>query len=236
MSTLPQPFPGSDRLVRNLNPTMAALTSQNGTATGTVYSYVLGSVEIGHGTELFEQYGSAPNLQGDLLTLCTCKHQMRASIDRDEWEKDKWVAGFTSRCIHDEQHWLFYLAKVRDAHESHADLWEALPSAVRKAKSAHTNFLSDVFAPRPTAVGKGRFRPRHYYAPARHSHRRNSCDTGWYNDIDCEYAGRRPSLLVFDPNLTFVWDKPTVFLKRNHCRNYQKWPILAGLLRRLDDA
>lgn len=236
MPDSPQRFPSSSPLADDLNLTKAGLSSRIGTATGGVYTYVVRSVAIDRGPGLFEQYGSAPNLQGGLLTLCTCKHQMRAGIGRTAWEQDKWVAGFTSRCIHDGRHWLFYLAKVRDAYESHADLWGGLASAVRKAKSAHTNFLGDVFAPRPTAVGTGRFRPRHYHAPARHSHRRNSCDTGWHHDIDAEYAGRRPSLLVFDPRQTFVWEEPTVFLGRAHCRNYQKWPTLGGLLRCLDDA
>ena len=236
MPASPQPFPDSGRLANNPNLTTAALTSRIGTMAGAAYSYVVKSVGISHEDHLFEQHGSAPNLQGDLLTLCTCKHQMRASLDRGKWEKDKWVAGFTSRCIHEKRHWLFFLAKVRNAYESHADLWKRLPVEVRKAKSARTNFLGDVFAPKPTAIGERRFRPRHYFAPARHSHRTDSCDTGWHYDINSEYGDRRPSLLVFDPQLTFVWEEPTVFLDQDHCRNYRKWPTLGGLLRCLDDA
>lgn len=32
---------------------------------------------------VFEQWGSAPNFQGDVMTLCTCKHQMRSGMDVD---------------------------------------------------------------------------------------------------------------------------------------------------------
>src|SRR5258708_7720272 len=86
------------------------------------YSYVVRTVRWDPETATFEQQGSAPNFQGDVLTLCTCKHQMRTSRAAEDWH-GVWLAGVTSRTIHDGKHWLFYLAKIKSAHESHADLW-----------------------------------------------------------------------------------------------------------------
>lgn len=235
MITPMQPFPNRGVLAANVNLTKGRLAAH--VNRGAAYSYVLRSLVFSQESRLFAQHGSAPNFQGDVLTLCTCKHQMRASLEVSDWEKERWVVGLTSRCLHRKRHWLFYLAKVGRAYPSQADLWADLPAQVREAKSAQANYLGDVFTPRGGASEEGRFRPRNYHAPARHSHRRNSCDTGWHNDIDYWNAGHagHPALLVFDPHLTFLWDEPVIWYSGDHCRNYKKWSALADLIQVLRD-
>jgi hypothetical protein len=124
---------------------------------------------------------------------------------------------------------------VRDAYESHAELWDSLDAATREKKSARANFLGDVFAPRGRVAGDGRFDPGRYHTPTRHSHRRNSCDNGWHNDIDYWRADRygRPSLLVGDPHLMFIWESPVICFDGDHCRNFKKWDSIEKLIRHL---
>jgi hypothetical protein len=204
----PQPFPKNGVLYKNLNLAKSELAKRIGRAQGAAYSYIVRTVELERATVCFEQHGSAPNFQGGFLTLCTCKHQMRSSLDIEQW-KGKWIAGFTIRCRHQGRHWLFWVA---DAFESHSDLWHNLPAVVRKSKSAQKNFLGDLFRLRGMIAGEDRFNAQNYFAPSRHSHRRNSCDNGWHNDIDYGYSDRygRPSLLVGEPQLTFLWEKPLI--------------------------
>jgi hypothetical protein len=218
-------------LYKNLNLTKSELTARIGQHRDAVYSYIVRTVGIDQPRRLFEQHGSAPNFQGGCLTLCTCKHQMRSSRKVSQWT-GKWIAGFTSRCRHQGRHWLFFLTRVADAHESHFDLWHNLPAAVREAKSTEEHFLGDLFRPRGRVAGQNRFNPRSYFAPSRHSHRRNSCDNGWHNDINYGYADRygHPSLLVGDPYLTFLWEKPAIFFDEDHCRNFKKWKSVSELL------
>jgi hypothetical protein len=84
MNATVQPFPSDGVLSTNLNLTKSALAARIGTTGGAAYSYVVRTVGMDCANLQFEQHGSAPNLQGDFLTLCSCKHQMRASLDR--WE------------------------------------------------------------------------------------------------------------------------------------------------------
>jgi hypothetical protein len=235
-----QPFPRDGVLATNLNLTYSQLAKRVGKASGAAYSYVVTSVGTSVGMDgkiRFEQHGSAPNFQGGRLTLCTCKHQMRSSLDGSKWQ-DKWIAGFTSRCLYEGRHWLFFLTRVADGHESHADLWECLPSAVREAKCAQEHFLGDLFMPkRKQLVGESKFDPRNYHTPPRHDHHSNGCDNGWHNDIRYEHADRhdRPaSLLVGDPAMTFLWQEPMVWFGGDHCRNFKKWESVTGFLEHLE--
>lgn len=143
----PQLFPTNGLLAENMNLSYTELDELLSKANGAAYSYVVKSVSMDDSGQQFEQHGSAPNFQGGRLTLCTCKHQMRTSLDCSEWP-GTWVAGFTSRRIHDSRNWLLYLTQVRRAYESHAELWDSLPAGTRKKKSARENFLGDVFVPR----------------------------------------------------------------------------------------
>jgi hypothetical protein len=160
---------------------------------------------------------------------------MRATRATNDW-KGVWVAGFTSRTIYDGRHWLFYLARIESAHESHADLWQALAAQTRNAKVADRHFLGDIFRPKsPNPTGKARYSPSRYVTPTAHAHRQHRGDKGWQNDINYYLAEKygQPALLVADPRLTFIWDEPIIYFATDHCRNFQKWSSLADLVARL---
>lgn len=233
-----QPFPEDGVLADNLDLPLPRLLARLRKVSARTYSYVVRSVKMARSTSHFEQRGSAPNFQGDVLTLCTCKHQMRASQSPEEWEDGVWLAGFTGRTIYDGTHWLFYLAKVESAHKSQSALWSSVDAAVRQAKAAHLHYLGDMFKPTtPGLAGSAQYSPNQYHTPPRHTHRQTQQDTGWHNDIKYRLADKygHPALLVADPRLTFLWDEPMIFLKQNHCRNYLKWSSLQDLLVRLEE-
>jgi hypothetical protein len=214
------------------------LTARIGQRKDRAYSYVVRTVKWNDESAIFEQHGSAPNFQGDVLTLCTCKHQMRASQPVEDWP-EVWLAGFTSRTILDGKHWLFFLAKIGSACESHADLWTRMEAGSRKAKAAHVHYLGDLFKPKvPTPIDDARFSPLRYVSPRVHAHRWQGDDgwhNDWHNDINYHLAHqyRHPPLLVADPRWTFIWNEPMVFFAGDHCRNYLKWSSLQDLLRLL---
>ena len=170
-----QPFPETGLLYDNSNLQLDCLTERIGEVRDKTYSYVVRTVKVKKlesATVGFEQHGSAPNFQGDLLTLCTCKHQMRSRLSAEQWEDDVWIAGFTSRTIHRNKHWLFYLAKVKSANDSHSHLWSNLAPESRNAKAAHLHFLGDIFKPKtPQPTGSAQFLPSRYVMPKIHAPR-----------------------------------------------------------------
>lgn len=164
---------------------------------------------------------------------------MRASQSADEWQDNVWIAGFTSRTIYKGEHWLFYLAKIETAQESHSDLWNSLGARPREAKMAHAHFLGDMYKPKkPRLSGAVRYSPNRYYTPSVHSHRKHRSDNDWHNDINYRHADkyRHPPLLVSDPHLTFLWSEPMISLKKEHCRNYFKWTSLKDVIDQLKEA
>ena len=198
------------------------------------YSYIVRTVKLNHERKGFEQHGSAPNFQGDVLTLCTCKHQMRSRLSVEQWQANVWIVGFTSRTIHDGKHWLFYLAKVESAHESQSDLWNYLPANIRKHKTARRHYLGDLFEPKtPKLTGDERFSPSNYEVPEHHVHRKHPEHHTWEKDINYQHAATssRPPLLMANPCHTFLWKKPMIFFAREkHCRDYLKWTSLNELI------
>jgi hypothetical protein len=217
-----QPFPETGLLADNSNLPIAILADRICKVRGSAYSYVVRTVNLKPNKLGFEQHGSAPNFQGDVLTLCTCKHQMRSRLPADQWEDDVWIAGFTSRTINAGKHWLFYLAKVKSAHDSHSDLWSRMDASTRNAKAAHVHFLGDVFKPKtPQPTDNARFSPRRYVMPSIH---------------DLASKSRHPPLLVADPKRTFIWEEPMIFFAKDHCRDYFKWSSLHELVARLREA
>lgn len=233
-----QQFPTHGRLAENLGLPLPILKSQIGRTSARSYSYIVRTVKFDHETSTFEQHGSAPNFQGDVLTLCTCKHHMRASQDTQEWE-GVWIAGFTSRTIYDRRHWLFYLAHIESAYESHVDLWKALKVRSKNAKAADAHFLGDVFRPKtPFPGGTDRFSPSRYVTPSAHAHRQHRGDKGWHNDIHYYLAVKYgyPPLLAANPQKTFLWDEPLIYFADKHCRNFHKWSSLSELISQLREA
>jgi hypothetical protein len=233
-----QPFPTGGRLGANLGLPLPLLTARIGKDEGRAYSYIVRSVKWDHGPETFAQHGSAPNFQGGVLTLCTCKHRMRASQAAEDW-RGVWLAGVTCRTLHGGKHWLFYLAQVEAAYRSHADLWNGVGAGTRNAKAAHLHFLGEVFRPRtPPPTGGARFSPPRYVAPPLHSHRwlgEDGWHDDWHNDISHRLAHKygHPPLLVAYPQRTFLWNEPMVYFAQDHCRNFHKWSSVLELLAQL---
>ncbi len=232
-----QPFPSGGILAENLNSSLDKLISTVQKSQNRAYSYVVKTVKLDHERTEFEQHGSAPNFQGDVFTLCTCKHQMRSSQSVKDW-LGVWIAGVTSRTIHDGRHWLFYLAKIESASESHSDLWMNMRAGSREAKAAHSHFLGDIFKPKtppPTGASDARFSPMRYISPTNHAHRwrdENGWHDGWHNDINYRFSNKysHPPLLVAEPQRTFIWNKPMIYFDSDHCRNYRKWSSIQELL------
>ncbi len=231
-----QPFPTCGVLFENSGWPLQTLNSRIRQIQGSAYSYVVRTVKLkkGQETTTFEQRGSAPNFQGNVLTLCTCKHQMRSRYPADQWQDDVWIAGFTSRTIYDEKHWLFYLAKVKSAYESHTDLWTRMKADSRKEKAAHLDYFGDLFKPRtPEPTGDAVYSPRRYVMPENHAHRQYRNPDVWKKDINYQHAvtSRHAPLLVADPHLTFLWEEPMIyFARKKHCRDYHTWSSLQELL------
>lgn len=232
-----QPFPRTGLLGDSLDLPLSDLNDRVCDFRGTAYSYIATSVKLNRDTKCFEQHGSGPNFQGDVFTLCTCKHQMRSRLSAQEWQNDVWIAGFTSRSRPCNRHWLFYLAKVQSAYESYSDLWSKLNTHTRNAKAANTHFLGDVFQPKkPGLTGNARYSPMKYVKPLVHAHRRYLTDSRWKKDIHYQNVSmsKQPPLLVADRHFTFLWEVPVIFFVHNHCRDYHKWPSLQQLINNLE--
>src|SRR5437870_251378 len=93
------------------------------------YSYVITTVSNRDGE--LKQFGCGPNLQGGLLTMCTCKGRMRTFR---MVVPGTWIAGFTDRS---EKHGnvrnsLFYMARVLNSPKSQYALWNSLDPRVRE--------------------------------------------------------------------------------------------------------
>jgi hypothetical protein len=222
-----QPYPQQGQLAKTLNSTLGtlgALLDDGGFREATVYGYVIATIQVdGRG---FLQTGSAPNFQGDLMTLCTCKHFMRTFLDAPGWQ-GKWIAGFTGIRAGGGRNALVYIMRVAHAFESHRDLWlsQAFTPAAREAKAADRHKFGDVY--RPTSEGGDPFDPVNYWSPVQnHVHAEGD---EWHKDIDrVGCAGRRPALLVGQVGLSFLWSKPMLFypsaLPRLH-RGQKKWRL-----------
>ena len=201
-------MPYQGRLAKNLNLSLETLSERIAPfQQDAVYLYVVTTVEYYEGR--LYQAGSGPNFQGDLITLCSCKHYMRALRDVESWQ-GVWVAGYTSSA-HLGSRRLFYLTMVSEAFESHREFWlsDAIPEETKTAKAAHLDRFGDIYQPKSEA-GKPYY-PWLYIEPCKnHVH----CEPGdWRKDI--RYAdryGRIPALLVGDSEYSFLWDRPMIRL------------------------
>jgi hypothetical protein len=216
-----QPFPDKGPLANDSqrNPSLSELASLDDQDNPDVYLYVIAS--IAYRDRRFRQRGTGPNFQGGLITLCTCKHFMRSSMDVCEW-RGKWIAGFTSKtCVKEPQegNYLVYLMKVSEAFESFDKLWNNnIPDKTKKAKAAHLHRLGDVY--KPTHEGIKPYKADEYEPPCtNHSH--SEC---WRTDIEygSGHSGRHAALLVGDKKKSFLWDKPKIRYPRQLPRNCQK--------------
>lgn len=214
-----QPYPQTGSLAKNINTTMKNLRQYMNTDSAHVYCYIVKSVKNKNGSLC--QQGCGPNWQGGLITLCTCKHMMRTFRDLDTWW-GTWIAGFTSVGAGRGRNALVYLMKVKDAFDSHHDMWYALPKQVRLAKAAHRkgNILGDVFRPKGKLRGDEKFLAGSYYEPCNsHAHGEND---GWHKDVNYSKNSRRAALLVGEQTRSFLWSKPTIISKSRLYRGGKK--------------
>jgi hypothetical protein len=169
-----------------------------------VYSYIIKTIVIDDSNCLI-QTRSAPNWDGGIITLCTCKHQMRSFKTPEEWESGVWVAGFSSIENTGVQA-LVYLMRVGEAFESFGELWHKsrfLAQDIKALKSASSNPHGDLYEPKE---GGNLFEPGTYKNPII-GHDHENC---WQDDIVPRY--NRPSaLLVGEPGLSFRWLEPLLY-------------------------
>jgi hypothetical protein len=225
-----QLFPVSGSLAKNSNLCLKRLKRAVNKGDATVYCYVIETVKNNNGC--FRQKGCGPNWQGGLITLCTCKHYMRTFKNSEDW-KGIWIAGFTS--INDgssgkdgsnRKNALVYLMKIKDAFESHHDLWYALPAKARLAKDAHKkgNKFGDVFRPIRKLKNSDKYAHSLYHGPCDETHVHSEW---WHKDVNYPKTKNRhrPSLLVGDKNNSYLWDKPLVAAINNLHRGQKKMSL-----------
>jgi hypothetical protein len=219
-----QPFPRSGRLAQNMNLPLSTLRRRVA-GPAPVYYYIIASMRNRAGQ--FVQTGCGPNFQGDLITLCTCKHFMRTFLDANDWE-GRWVAGFTGSGAGEGSNCLVYLMRVSQAYQSHRDLWfsKGISQRTRQVKAVHLDKFGDLYKPRTRGVDP--WDPAGYIPP-RSDHRHAQ---GWERDVAYEGISGRPALLVGDPTQSFLWSHPRVYYAGRLHRG-QKKSSLAVLLSQL---
>lgn len=184
-----------------------------------VYLYIIATIE--YQDQKFLQRGTGPNFQGDLITLCTCKHDMRSSMDVGEWS-GKWIAGFTGRMelqAQEKKNYLVYLMKVSEAFESFHKLWNNnIPDETKKAKAAHLCKWGDIYEPKRKGIDP--YEAKDYVYPCG-QYDRAIC---WRKDIKyySERFKRRAALLVGDERKSFLWDGPMIKYQELLPRGYKK--------------
>ena len=164
-----QAMPRKGKLAQNLNLSREALPEKIAPFQhDTVYSYIVDTVEYEEGR--LRQCGSGPNFQGDLITLCSCKHWMRTARDTESW-RGVWVAGFTRKRLGNK---LFYLMRVSEAFESQSKLWfsDLIPEETKDAKATDLSRFGDVY--RPKVGSNDPYSYQSYLPPCKsHVHRRS---------------------------------------------------------------
>jgi hypothetical protein len=208
-----------------LNQNLKSVTQALG-ADAVIYAYVMTSVKKENG--LMMHNGCGPNLEGGLITLCTCKHHMRSAghwlNDAKKGGNNKWVAGFTNNKA--GKNALFYLMKISEAYESHADLWRAFLQLGRQnildVKSASNNSFGDIYKPKNIrgCTVELRFLQGSYENPiVDHAH-----DNDWKKDVNYEGYGKHlASLLVGDSTKSFVWTSEMIWSKQSLPRSTKKY-------------
>jgi hypothetical protein len=147
-----------------------------------------------------------------------------------------WIAGFCGvkagggRCA------LVYLMKVAQTFESQYDLWHVLSPRVRLAKAAHLkgNALGDLYKPKHRLKDEERFDPSNYSPPCDgHTHLKHQ---EWHKDINHMYHGRRPALLVGEPDHSYLWEYPRLCFEGNIGRGQRKLALPELLSHLVDSA
>jgi len=182
-----------------------------------VYTYIVTTIKTTTDYQLIQE-GSAPNFDGERITLCTCKHKDRATFrpsndPHDPW-KNVWVAGLTSRS-EDPSRSLAYLMCVERSFLSQMELWRALPDRCRRAKSASKSELGDLFEPK-VAAANDPYNPAHYRAPTvgRHVHSTREHPNTWHHDVMRWGRRSKPHRLLLGHALqSYRWMSVKMILK-----------------------
>jgi len=209
-----QDYPSTGTLKNNMNTSLREILKILKDIDSLIYSYVLTTLDLVNGE--VKQSGCGPNFQGGYITLCTCKHYMRTWSNVRK-KDDIWIAGFTSSTLfEDGQNRLFYLMKVGDRFGSHRELWNHLDDEVREQKGASDNKFGDIYEPK----NEEEFSKDGYHCPI-NSHVHTNC---WEEDVDYRNgnSGKRPVLLIGDPERSYLWPKPKVRYEGQHPRT-KKW-------------
>jgi len=186
-----------------------------------IYAYVLTSVE--NEKNSFLQTGSAPNFQGDHITLCSCMHHMRCFIKSEDWEKDVWVAGISGSNYSNKNNYLFYLMKISNAYTSQYDLWYSneLTDNDREKKSSQKSQLGDLYVPNNKNIKDKINQLEYKNPPIGHCHHQSKIDDTWESDINYYHGGykKHQSFLLGDPKHSYIWEKPKIKILY---KNYDK--------------
>lgn len=217
-----QDFPNNGRLAKNSNLSLSDLKKQVAKKPlEMVYCYVVKTIKTNN--SVLEQKGCGPNWQGGLITLCTCKHLMRTYFDPADW-KDKWIAGFTSKGNGvNGRNALVYLMQVKNAFESHYDLWNALPPKTRESKAADRNIYGDVFRPKDNLSISDKHDYTKYCKPESHVHLNK--ENSWQKDIRYYYNNRYAALLVGNPKMSFLWNRPCIVTRHRLTLGQKKMSV-----------
>jgi len=189
------------------------------------YYYVVATIKNSKGQ--FLQTGSAPNFQGNLVSLCTCKHFMRTFMDTDEWV-GKWIAGFSGVAAGNGKNMLVYLMKVGYAFNSHQNLWFStkIPEEAKLAKVTRFNKYGDIY--QPFDQKRDPFTFQSYFEPVKNHVHCN--DNHWHNDINYDGCkGRKAALLFGAIDNSFLWNIPKIYFIGHLHRGQKKGSIQALL-------
>ena len=123
--------------------------------------------------------------------------------------------------------------KIGKGFHSHKELWMWLPPDVRIAKNARHNICGDVYEPKPSL--RDPFAIQDYWPPAEtHVHK---TDKVWYKDINYsanyKKIRERPALLVDDPESSFLWSQPMIYITSKLPR-LKKWNRLQDFMDALE--
>ncbi|MGI8551586.1 MAG: hypothetical protein ACR2PL_12505 [Dehalococcoidia bacterium] len=226
-----QVFPSEGVLYEHSNLSGEALLSQVVGQGGDLFCYIVTTVILNNGKLI--QTGTGPNIEGGLVTLCTCKHYMRSGLDVDAWP-GQWIAGFTSiKSVPNYRrgNYLSYLMRVERAYPSYAQLWldEEVPEEPKSQKNASNNKFGDLYQLNRHDV-RDDHRPKSYFTPRRdHDHCKND---DWHDDLDHlrkhPNFKRQPPLLVGDPQLSFLWNVPALYGRSDGFHRDKKFPMTQG--------
>jgi hypothetical protein len=188
-----------------------------------VIAYVLTTIKWDSQSHCFQQTGSAPNFQGGLVSLCTCRANIRTW--RENW-RHVWIAGFADKETTEQyrEHHpsnlstgvdinrlrvLFYLMQIDFCEKNHSDLSNS-PAYLhaRGQKDASVHKFGDLYKPKTGGTNLA-YCPDSYelpvHPPAPNTAKHVHYPDAWRIDISGTHDGKHPALLVGDPSRSFIW-------------------------------